>query len=168
MSLERWLLAFFFKVFWFVKWAKTHDFPAIGKTKADKNAKSFPQSENSIGWKRFGSVISLHLAYRRKSVCFSSFYEAKHLFFRKKNAQNQRVKLISSKWVKLLLYNFGLFQQIFENLKLDLAKEERILDFEDRIWRLKFGKTQFWSGILKNQYQSFYFWKASFHFFGVW
>ena len=39
------------------------------------------KSENSIGWKRFGSFISLHLAYRRKSVCFISFYEAKHFFF---------------------------------------------------------------------------------------
>ena len=38
------------------------------------------KNENSIGWKRFGSFISLHLAYRRKSVCFCSFYEAKHFF----------------------------------------------------------------------------------------
>ena len=58
----------------------------------------------------------------------------------KKNAQNQRAKLIFWKWVKLLLYNFGLFQQVFENLKLNkLVKEERRLDLEDRIWRLKFG-----------------------------
>ena len=35
---------------------------------------------------------------------------------------------------------------------------------EDRIWRLKFGKTQFWSCILKNKFESLYFWKASFHF----
>ena len=132
------------------------------------------KSENSIGWKRFGSFISLHLAYRRKSVCFNSFYEAKHFFFfcffnKKKNAQNQRAKLIFWKWVKLLLYNFGLFQQVFENLKLNkLVKEERRLDLEDRIWRLKFGKTQFWSCILKNEFESLYFWKASFHFFGVW
>ena len=42
------------------------------------------KSENSIGWKRFGSFISLHLACRRKSVCFISFYEAKHFFFKKK------------------------------------------------------------------------------------
>ena len=40
------------------------------------------KSENSIGWKRFGCFISLHLAYRRKSVCFCSFYETKH--FKKK------------------------------------------------------------------------------------
>ena len=127
------------------------------------------KNENSIGWKRFGSFISLHLAYRRKSVCFISFYEAKHFFFKKKNAQNQRAKLIFWKWVKLLLYNFGLFQQVFENLKLNkLVKEERRLDLEDRIWRLKFGKTQFWSCILKNEFESLYFWKASFHFFGVW
>ena len=39
------------------------------------------KNENSIGWKRFGSFISLHLAYRRKSVCFCSFYAAKHFFF---------------------------------------------------------------------------------------
>ena len=93
------------------------------------------------------------------------------LFFQKKkeNAQNQRAKLIFWKWVKLLLYNFGLFQQVFENLKLNkLVKEERRLDLEDRIWRLKFGKTQFWSCILKNEFESLYFWKASFHFFGVW
>ena len=42
------------------------------------------KNENSIGWKRFGSFISLHLAYRRKSVCFCSFYEAKHFFFKKR------------------------------------------------------------------------------------
>ena len=61
-----------------------------------------------------------------------------------KNAQNQRAKLIFSKWAKIPLFNFGLFQQVFENLKLNkLAKEERRLDLEDRIWRLEFGKTQF-------------------------
>ena len=67
------------------------------------------------------------------------------LFFqKKKNAQNQRAKLIFSKWAKIPLFNFGLFQQVFENLKLNkLAKEERRLDLEDRIWRLEFGKTQF-------------------------
>ena len=55
--------------------------------------------------------------------------------FKKENAQNQRAKLIFSKRVKLLLYNFGLFQQVFEKLKLNkLAKEERRLDLEeDRI-----------------------------------
>ena len=32
------------------------------------------------------------------------------------------------------VYNFGLFQQVFENLNLNkLAKEERRLDLEDRI-----------------------------------
>ena len=68
-----------------------------------------------------------------------------NLFFqKKKNAQNQRAKLIFSKWAKIPLFNFGLFQQVFENLKLNkLAKEERRLDLEDRIWRLEFGKTQF-------------------------
>ena len=41
-------------------------------------------------------------------------------------------------------YNFGLFQEVFENLKLNkLAKEERRLDLEDRKRRLEFGKTQF-------------------------
>ena len=44
------------------------------------------ESENSIGWKRFGSFISLHLAYRRKSVCFCSFYETKRAL--KINAPN--------------------------------------------------------------------------------
>ena len=35
---------------------------------------------------------------------------------------------------QLLLYNFGLFQQVFENLKLNkLVKEERRLNLEDRI-----------------------------------
>ena len=49
-----------------------------------------------------------------------------------------------SKWAKIPLFNFGLFQQVFENLKLNkLAKEERRLDLEDRIWKLEFGKTQF-------------------------
>ena len=120
------------------------------------------KNENSIGWKRFGSFISLHLAYRRRSVCFCSFYQAKHFFAKKKNAQIQRAKLIFWKWVKLLLYNFGLFQQVFENLKLNkLVKEKRRLDLEDRIWRLKFGKTQFWSCcILKNEFESLYFLKG--------
>ena len=51
-----------------------------------------------------------------------------------KNAQNQRAKLIFLKLVKFLSYNFGLFQQVFENLKKlnKLAKEERILHLEDR------------------------------------
>ena len=44
----------------------------------------FTVCENSIGWKRFGSFISLHLAYWRKSVCFRPFHEAKHFFFKKK------------------------------------------------------------------------------------
>ena len=46
-----------------------------------EDGKGTRKNENSIGWKRFGSFISLHLAYRRKSVCFCSFYEAKHFFF---------------------------------------------------------------------------------------
>ena len=101
-----------------------------------------------------------------KKQGFSFFENFRKL---KKNAQNQRAKLIFWKWVKLLLYNFGLFQQVFENLKLNkLVKEEQRLDLEDRIWRLKFGKTQFWSCILKNEFESLYFWKAIFHFFGVW
>ena len=76
---------------------------------------------------------------------FQPFTRQNTLFFqKKKNAQNQRAKLIFSKWAKIPLYNFGLFQQVFENLKLNkLAKEERRLDLEDRIWRLEFGKTQF-------------------------
>ena len=46
-----------------------------------------PKNENSIGWKRFGSFISLHLAYWTKSVCFCSFYEAKHLKKRSKSTR---------------------------------------------------------------------------------
>ena len=113
--------------------------------------------ENSIGWKRFRSFISFILPIER-SVCFSPFYEAKHFNSKKKrkkkkHAQNQRAKLIFSKWAKIRLYNFGLFQQVFENLKLNkLANEERRLDLEDWIWRLKFGKTQFWSCNLKNEF----------------
>jgi len=60
------------------------------------------------------------------------------------------------------------FQQVFENLLKKLAKEERKLESEDRIWRVRFGKTQFWSCNLKNEFESLYFWKASFHFFGSW
>ena len=89
-------------------------------------------------------------------------FEPFFLFFQtKKNSRNQRDKLIFAEWVKLFLYNFRLFQQVFENLKLNkLVKEERRLDLEDRIWRLKFGKTQFWSCILKNEFESLYFLKG--------
>ena len=31
----------------------------------------------------------------------------------------QRAKVIYSKWAKILLFNFGLFQQVFDNLKLN-------------------------------------------------
>ena len=148
---------------------KIQFYPAVEKPKTTpryQRSRTFPtvfrRSKKMLERRNFISVC------RRKSVCFSSFHKAKY-FFVKKNAQNQRAKLIFSKWVKLLLYNFGLFQQVFENLKLNkLVKEERRLDLEDRIWRLKFGKTQFWSCILKNEFESLYFWKASFHFFGVW
>ena len=52
----------------------------------------------------------------------------------KKNAQNQRAKLIFSKNAKILLFNFELFQQVFNDLKLNnLAKEARTLKLEDRI-----------------------------------
>ena len=100
----------------------------------------------------------------KKKRLFYLILRGKTLFI-KKNAQNQRAKLIFWKWVKLLLYNFGVFPpQFFENLKLNkLVKEERRLDLEDRIWRLKFGKMQFWSYILKNEFESLHFWKASFH-----
>ena len=110
------------------------------------------------------------VVFLNRSLQYKSDHHAERtFFFSKKNAQNQRAKLIFWKWVKLLLYNFRLFQQVFENLKLNkLVKEERRLDLEARIWRLKFGKTQFWSCILKNEFESLYFWKASFHFFGVW
>ena len=50
-----------------------------------------------------------------------------------------------SKWAKILLYNFGLFQQVFDNLKLNnLTKQARRLKLEDRIWRLKLEKRSFW------------------------
>ena len=53
---------------------------------------------------------------------------------KKKKARNQRPKLIFSKETKILLYNFGLFQQVFEKLKLKtLAQDERRLVLEDRI-----------------------------------
>ena len=43
-----------------------------------------------------------------------------------KKAEDQRAKLIFSKWARILWYNFGLFQQVFDNLKLNnLAKETR-------------------------------------------
>ena len=82
---------------------------------------------------------------KTKAFVLTHFTRQNTFFFqKKKNAQNQRAKLIFSKWAKIPLYNFGLFQQVFENLKLNkLAKEERRLDLEDRIWRLEFGKTQF-------------------------
>ena len=116
-------------------------FFSIGKMKADKAAKSLP-------------------TYQRKTFCFSSFYEAKHFFSKKKHAQNQRAKFIFSKWAKILLYSFGLFQQVFENLKLNkLTKEERRLHFEDRIWRLKFGK----SAVLKLSFEEWIL-KLSFNF----
>ena len=87
----------------------------------------------------------LILRHQEPIFCQNFLKSAQNLNFQpsdgqKKNAQNQRAKRIFWKWVKLLLYNFGLFQQVFENLKLNkLVKEERRLDLEDRIWRLKFG-----------------------------
>ena len=79
------------------------------------------------------------LPVEEKAFVLAHFTRQNTFFFKKKDAQNQRAKLIFWKWVKLLLYNFGLFQQVFENLKLNkLVKEERRSDLEDRIWRLKF------------------------------
>ena len=48
------------------------------------------KNENSIGWKRFGSFISLHLAYRRKSVCFLLILRGKKFFFKKKRSKLKR------------------------------------------------------------------------------
>ena len=99
--------------------------------------------ENSIGWKRLSIFISLHLACRRKRS-FLPILRCKTHFF-SKNAENQRAKLIFSKWAKILLFNFGLFQQVFDNLKLNnLTKQARRLKLEDRIWRLKLEKRSFW------------------------
>ena len=63
----------------------------------------------------------------------------------------------------LELFNF----QVFEKLKLNrLANNGQRLDLEDGIWRLKFGKMQFWSSNLKNKFLSLDFWKASFNSLG--
>ena len=58
------------------------------------------------------------------------------------------------------------FQQVFENLKLNkLVKEERRLDLED--WSL--DKRSFEAALfLKNEFESLYFWKVNFQFFGGW
>ena len=65
--------------------------------------------------------------------------------FFSKNSENQRAKLIFSKWAKILLFNFELFQQVFDNLKLNnLTKQARKLKLEARIWRLKLEKRSFW------------------------
>ena len=46
----------------------------------------------------------------------------------------EKFRYTSDQSSQLLLYNFGLFQQVFENLKLNkLVKEERRLDLEDKI-----------------------------------
>ena len=148
-------------MFCLVKWAKTNAFSSIGKMKADNSAKSFPTYRIFV-FPKFDRLEKIWQFYQpsscllKKKRLFLLILRGKTLFFcKKKNAQNQRAKLIFWKWVKLLLYNFGLFQQVFENLKLNkLVKEERRLDLEDRIWRLKFGKTQFWSCILKNEFES--------------
>ena len=90
------------------------------------------------------AVLSAFILPIEKKAFVLAHFTMQNSFFQKKNAQNQRANLIFSKLVKLLLYNFGLFQQVFENLKLNkLVKEERRLALEDRIIRLKFGKTQF-------------------------
>ena len=96
------------------------------------------------------------LPIEEKVFFFAHFTRQNIFLFQKtKNGQNQRAKLIFWKWVKLLLYNFGLFQRVFENLKLNkLVKEERRLDLEDRIWRLKFGK----SAVLKLHFEE-WIWK---------
>ena len=123
----------------------------VGKDLAVFSAFIFPVEEKAF--------VLAH--FTRQDISFSTTKKTLKI-----NASNS---FFFWKWVKLLLYNFGLFQQVFENLKLNKSvKEERRLDSKDRIWRLKFGKTQFWSYILKNEFESLYFWKASFHFFGVW
>ena len=106
---------------------------------------TYQASKAKIRWVGKDSAFLLAFILRvEESVRFCPFYEAKHLFF-KKNAENQRAKLIFSKWAKILLFNFGLFQQVFDNLKLNnLTKQARRLKLEDRIWRLKLEKRSFW------------------------
>ena len=55
-----------------------------------------------------------------------------------------------SKWAKIRLYNFGLFQQVFENLKLNkLIKEDRRLDLEDWSLEKRSFEAAFWRMNLK-------------------
>ena len=76
----------------------------------------------------------------RSCVRFWLILHVKNNFF-SKNAQNQRAKLIFSKKAKILLFNFGLFQQVLLTWNDNLAKEARRLkskiEFEDwyRRWR---------------------------------
>ena len=146
MTLARWFWACFFfekKVFWLVKWAKTNAFSSIGKMKLIKMLNYFQPIEFSLS--KFDSLDPTYQTSktRVRKVAKSPFYDAKHFFSKKKNAQNQRAKLIFSKRVKILLCNFENFQQVLENLKLNhLAKEERRWDLE----------TQLWSCDLKNEF----------------
>ena len=81
MSLARWFWAFFFfskkkgKKKCFASWSNLSNF----------------ERENSIGWKRFSIFISFILPIT-KSVCFSSFYEAKHPFFSKKEKRSKSTR----------------------------------------------------------------------------
>ena len=87
-----------------------------------------------------------------EKVFLLAYFTRENLFFQKKTL-NQRAKLIFSKWVKLLLYNFWTFSTSFGKKKMKL---ERRFDLEDRIWRFKFGKTQF--SVLKLHFEK-WIWK---------
>ena len=82
------------------------------------NSRKFDKLEKTQHFYSSSSCVS------KKTFVFAHF--TRQNFFFQKHAENQRTKLIFSKWAKISLYNFGLFQQVFENLKLNkLAKEER-------------------------------------------
>ena len=99
----------------------------------------------------------------KKAFVFAHFTRQNTFF--SKNAENQRAKLIFSKWAKILLFNFGLFQQVFDNLKLNnLTKQARRLKLEDRIWRLKLEKRSFWP-ILRDKTLTTVFWIAELKIF---
>ena len=69
------------------------------------------------------------------------FYAPKHFF--QKTFKISAPNSIFSKWAKILLFKFGLFQQVFNNLKLNnLAKEARRLklkiEFEECKLKIEF------------------------------
>ena len=121
------------------------------------------KSENPIGCKRFGSFISLHLAYHKKRLFWAILW-GKTLKKKWRSKSTRQTHFFKMSKNSFTVYNFGLFQQVFENLKLNkLVKEERRSDLEDRIWRLKFGKTHFLScWISKNEFETCTFERLAF------